>query len=142
MSQLDIINAKKALRARLVHWEVPEPASKAEGFIDDLVAQGWIMQPQREQRPQPPRREEACTTCGRHLNSCICGEAARRAPRPASQTAMATALEEARAHIKTTLGQLDGTESTAVSQMAGIGADELEDLGGLPQQHPTNEEAS
>lgn len=72
MSQLDVIEAKKALRARLAHWEVPDAAKKADGFIDDLVAKGWIMQAQREARPQPPHRHEQCRDCGRHVNTCLC----------------------------------------------------------------------
>jgi predicted transcriptional regulator len=34
--------------------------------------------------------------------------------------------------IKTALGQLDGSESSALSLMTGLGPEELDDLGGLP----------
>lgn len=32
----------------------------------------------------PPKREESCLTCGRHLNACICGEARVKPEEPAS----------------------------------------------------------
>lgn len=33
-------------------------------------------------RPQPPKREEACRTCGRHLDACICDEVRVNPPKP------------------------------------------------------------
>lgn len=60
MSQLDVVAAKKALAARLLIWGIDEPASRAEGFIDDLVTQGWAMQPRHEIRPRPPKADEQC----------------------------------------------------------------------------------
>lgn len=41
--------------------------------------------------------------------------------------------DEINAGIKSALGQLNGTEATAVSIMTGLDADELDDLGGLPK---------
>lgn len=41
--------------------------------------------------------------------------------------------DEINAGIKAALGQLNGTDAAAISLMTGLGADELEDLGGLPK---------
>ena len=40
---------------------------------------------------------------------------------------------EINAGIKAALGQLNGTDGSAVSMMTGLSAEELEDLGGLPK---------
>lgn len=71
MSQLDVINAKSALAARLRIWGIDEPAERAGGFIDDLVSQGWAMSPKHEARPRPPRRSEECPMhAGQHHDKC------------------------------------------------------------------------
>jgi hypothetical protein len=73
MSQLDIIDAKKALEARLKLWGIEVDAGKkAEGFIEDLVARGWAMSNNREARPHPPRTEHACRRCGGVKGDCAC----------------------------------------------------------------------
>jgi len=41
--------------------------------------------------------------------------------------------DEIKSGIKAALGKLNGSEATAVSAMTGLSADELDDLGGLPQ---------
>lgn len=41
--------------------------------------------------------------------------------------------DEIDAEIKAALGQLNGSDAAAVSLMTGFGADELDDLGGLPK---------
>ncbi|MCB1257015.1 MAG: hypothetical protein KDB26_07915 [Microthrixaceae bacterium] len=40
--------------------------------------------------------------------------------------------DEINAGIKAALGQLNGTDSAAVTQMTGLSADDLNELGGLP----------
>lgn len=74
MSQCDEINASQSLAWRLREWGVEDADKKARGFIADLVTNGWIMNPQRESRPQPPKPSEACFTCGRvmHAKDAIC----------------------------------------------------------------------
>src|SRR5680860_378494 len=42
--------------------------------------------------------------------------------------------DEINAGIEAALGQLNGSDAAAVSLMTGFGADELDDLGGLPSQ--------
>ncbi|WP_221177320.1 hypothetical protein [Nocardioides marmoriginsengisoli] len=49
-------------------------------------------------RPTPPRREDQCMTCGRHLDACICGERATKT-RPADPTTKTAALAECRAAV-------------------------------------------
>jgi len=44
-----------------------------------------------------------------------------------------THRNEINAGIKAALGQLNGSEGTAVSVMTGLSAEELDDLGGLPK---------
>lgn len=100
MSQLDVIDAKKALTARLVHWGVEAPATKAEGFIDDLVSRGWVMSPQRETRPAAPTREQACRDCGRWLHQCMCPEPVTRPVPPADPSTRAAAIAAARAALR------------------------------------------
>lgn len=71
MSQFDVANAKRALSARLQMWSVDEPAKKADGFIEDLVSQGWVMSPKHEARPRPPHRDEECQMhIGQHRERC------------------------------------------------------------------------
>ena len=41
--------------------------------------------------------------------------------------------DEINAGIKTALGQLNGTDAAAVSLMTGLGGEELDDLGGMPE---------
>lgn len=41
--------------------------------------------------------------------------------------------DEINAGIKAALGQLNGTDASAVSLMTGLSADEIDDLGGLPK---------
>jgi hypothetical protein len=61
MSQIDVMNAKRALAARLRAWGIgDDAASLAAGFIDDLAAQGWAIEAHRETRRQPPRRDQEC----------------------------------------------------------------------------------
>lgn len=47
---------------------------------------------------------------------------------------MSRTSEAQSATIKAALGQLDGTDAAAVSLMTGLDTDELDDLGGLPEQ--------
>lgn len=73
MSQIDVIDAKKALATRLTMWGIsPTEAGKhAAGFIDDLVARGWQMAPHRETRPHPPKPHEECGKHpGQYRHSC------------------------------------------------------------------------
>ena len=73
MSQLDIIEAVRALEARLKLWGVEVDVHKrAEGFIDDLVARGWVMSATRETRPAPPKRADQCPRCGGIVGACHC----------------------------------------------------------------------
>ena len=68
MSQLDVLEAKRALAHRLREWGIEDDAyMNAAGFIDDLVRRGWQMDPKRENRPQPPKPNAACRTCGQRL---------------------------------------------------------------------------
>lgn len=61
MSQIDILNAKRALAYLLAEWGVTDDATrKAHGFMDDLVDRGWIMAAHRETRAVPPRRSQEC----------------------------------------------------------------------------------
>lgn len=80
MTALDVKQAKQALSWRLADWGVADPHSKAAGFIDDLVSQGWQMSPDRESRPRPPRPQDACRTCGRHVDRCDCDGGPTRRP--------------------------------------------------------------
>lgn len=85
MSALDVKQAKQALGWRLADWGVEDAHAKAAGFIDDLVGQGWQMSPDRESRPRPPRPQDACRTCGRHVDRCDCkGGPTRRPLKPNS----------------------------------------------------------
>lgn len=68
MSQFDEINAKQSLAWRLREWGVADADAKAAGFIKDMVANGWVMSPQREARPQHPKPSDACWTCGRAMH--------------------------------------------------------------------------
>lgn len=72
MTQLDVIEAKKALAVRLRLWGVEvDAAKKADGFIDDLVGRGWQMAPFRETRPQPPKAEQQCPShLGQRAGNC------------------------------------------------------------------------
>lgn len=100
MSQLDVASAKRALAARLKMWGTSDPIQQANGFIDDLVAQGWVMDPQRESRHIPPRREDQCLDCGRPLTVCArvndCGEQRTQRHQPADAT---TAADQIRARL-------------------------------------------
>lgn len=44
-----------------------------------------------------------------------------------------THRDEINAGVKAALGQLDGTDTAAVSLMTGLSAEELDDLGGTPK---------
>lgn len=71
MSQLDVQQAKQALTYRLRTWDTPgNQAALAAGFIDDLVARGWQMAPNREDRPFPPKPADACFVCGKTEHDC------------------------------------------------------------------------
>jgi len=73
MSQLDIIDAQRALAARLRIWGLGVDVDKrAAGFIDDLVRQGWQMSAQRETRPSPLKRTDQCARCGGVVGACHC----------------------------------------------------------------------
>jgi hypothetical protein len=61
MSQIDVVNAKKALTTRLRMWGIGDEASTlAGGFIDDLIEQGWAVEANRETRRRPPKRADEC----------------------------------------------------------------------------------
>ena len=72
MSQLDIIEAVRALEARLKLWGCSDAHSRAEGFIDDLVRRGWQMSAQRETRPAALKRDDQCARCGGTKGDCHC----------------------------------------------------------------------
>lgn len=107
MSQLDVINAQRALATRLRMWGLEVDVQKrANGFIDDLVAQGWQMAPQRETRPHPPKSSEACKVCGgRCPGACVRNRVIEGDPlpladptaRPASEATKTAALAAMRA---------------------------------------------
>lgn len=65
------------------------------GVIPNLTGEHWREKVAERTTPTPPRREDQCHDCGRHL-PCGCEHNSAQRPRPATQTAMATALEEAR----------------------------------------------
>lgn len=90
--------AQAALRARLSAWRVPDPGIKANEYIADMVRAGWHwVHP--EGRPVPPKPHDACLTCGRHLNGCICGEQRTR-PLAADRTDPLRHIAAAREAIK------------------------------------------
>ena len=61
MSQIDVMNAKRALTVRLRAWGIGDESHKlAAGFIDDLVAQGWTVDANHETRRQPPKVADEC----------------------------------------------------------------------------------
>ena len=74
MSQLDVVNAKRALAYRLKEWGAEgDPFQLADGFIDDLVRIGWQMSAERETRIYPPRADEECEKHpGQHM-APFCG---------------------------------------------------------------------
>lgn len=85
MSAVDEQQARAALAWRLRDWGVADAEPKARLFIGELVARGWRMAPERESRPIPPKPAEACRTCGRHADRCLCDDGpTTRPPRPAS----------------------------------------------------------
>lgn len=98
MSQIDVLNAKRALAYLLTEWGITDDAArKAHGFIDDLVDRGWMIAAHRETRSTPPKTGEACLTCGRHLAACICGE---HKTRPDQRTDPTTGLAACRAALR------------------------------------------
>lgn len=54
----------------------------------------------------PPRRGEACITCGRHLTNCGCGEQRTRPEIPAAEPARSAGLDLARANLAQAVAQL------------------------------------
>jgi hypothetical protein len=52
-------------------WGVDAPKSKARQLMADLIAMGWQLDPNREQRPHPPTANEMCPLHpGCHAQNC------------------------------------------------------------------------
>lgn len=92
----DEMVAERALFHYLTEWGVDDAGTRSKKFIAELVTRGWRMDPRFEARPQPPRADDACHLCGRHLDRCICPKAQTRPPERVPAT---SAWRDARAAL-------------------------------------------
>jgi hypothetical protein len=89
----DEMRAQRALFHYLTEWGVEDAPQRSRKFIDELVGCGWQMAPKWEHRPSPPKGDEACQLCGRHLDRCVCETAPQVRPIPASERMAERAAE-------------------------------------------------
>jgi len=76
-----------------------DATAKTPGVIAATTSIHWRERSPHHTAPREPHAWEACTTCGRHIDRCICGERATRPPRPASDETRQSAAELARQAI-------------------------------------------
>lgn len=110
MSSQDITRAATMLEGRLRVWGVENPAGKARDYVNDLVEAGWIMSPEREQRPHPPTFDEMCRLHpGSHANDCRGCRADQIAGEPRNRNAVrATQRDEYQTHVDQLRDLLNG----------------------------------
>lgn len=56
---------------------------------------------------RPPRADEACHTCGRYVDGCLCDEPSTTPLRPADVVARKNYLDQMRAQLRPTTGDTD-----------------------------------
>lgn len=92
--------AINALSIRLRGWGIDSPEIKARDYIAGLQRAGWVWA-HPENRPQPPKPDEACATCGMHLDKCLGGHPTSSRSARANRTTDPTPyIEQARAALR------------------------------------------
>lgn len=56
------------------------PEARTPGALTQLDGPHWRERVTTATAPRPPKPDQACHTCGRHLDACICGEHTTRPP--------------------------------------------------------------
>lgn len=99
VAHLDLANVVMATMRAAADRNIETP-----GVIANTSSSCWRERVGERTGAQPPKREEACLTCGRYLDACTCGE---RRTRPHQQPDPATTAE----HIARLRAQLRGGKS-------------------------------